>query len=249
MGFRLETYLDSTATLVVDFSMEENSDVFYAGDSIEEAINYFNLYIDQDTKQLHTPSPAELAIINLEIAPSEAKNFRENLDLIITELTDEDAEKVKVLYPKWSGNGILYIQDERVRYNDVLYRVLQNHTSQSAWNPIDAPSLFDRVLKPSSGPSDWIQPGSTNGYMTGDLVIHNGITYESLVDNNVWEPGTDNTLWSPIDNTIIADYDASITYMAGDTIMWNGQAYISSIDNNTQNPDEYSEGWEIYIEE
>ena len=245
MGFRLETYLDSSATLIVDFSKEENSDTFFVGDSIQEAINYFNLYLNVDTKQLNTPSPAELALINLEIAPSEAKSFRDHLDLVITELADEDAEKVKILYPKWNGNGILYVQDERVRYNDVLYRVLQSHISQANWTPIDAPSLFDRVLKPSNGPSDWIQPGSTNGYMIGDMVIHNGIIYESLIDNNVWEPGTDNTLWYPVDNSVVSNYDATKTYNTGDVILWDGQNYTSLIDNNVWSPADYPAGWEI----
>lgn len=37
--------------------------------------------------------------------------------------------------------------------------------------------------------AEWVQPDSTNPYMTGDRVLHNGSTWESTVDNNVWEPG------------------------------------------------------------
>lgn len=246
MGFRLETYVDSTAQLIVDFLGDKNLEGYYAGDSIQEAIQYFNLYFDADTNKLNTPSPAELAIINLEIVPSEAKDFRTNLDLIITELTDEDAEKVKILYPKWSGNGIQYIKNERVRYEGILYRVLQDHVSQVTWNPIDAPSLFDRVLKPVTGPTDWIQPGSTNGYMTGDQVIYNGIIYESLIDNNIWEPGIDKTLWIPIDEKKSVDlYDKFTVYNLNDRILWNDKIYVSLIDNNSWNPEEYPAGWEL----
>ena len=36
---------------------------------------------------------------------------------------------------------------------------------------------------------EWIQPDSTNAYMTGDKVMHNGRTWISTIDNNVWEPG------------------------------------------------------------
>lgn len=32
-------------------------------------------------------------------------------------------------------------------------------------------------------------PDSTNPYMTGDKVTHNGSTWVSTCDNNVWEPG------------------------------------------------------------
>lgn len=37
--------------------------------------------------------------------------------------------------------------------------------------------------------AEWVQPDSTNPYMIGDRVLHNGNTWESTVDNNVWEPG------------------------------------------------------------
>lgn len=33
-----------------------------------------------------------------------------------------------------------------------------------------------------------IEEDSTNPYMTGDKVTHNGKTWVSIVDNNVWEP-------------------------------------------------------------
>lgn len=57
--------------------------------------------------------------------------------------------------------------------------------------PTDAPSLFAKVLIPDENvvPA-WEQPDSTNPYMVGDKVTHNGGTWVSVVDNNVWEPGT-----------------------------------------------------------
>ena len=36
---------------------------------------------------------------------------------------------------------------------------------------------------------EWVQPDSTNPYMAGDKVMHNGKTWVSDIDGNVWEPG------------------------------------------------------------
>ena len=66
---------------------------------------------------------------------------------------------------------------------------------------MNVPSLFTTVLiEDQTIIPEWEQPTSTNGYMTGDKVMHNGITYESLVDNNVWEPGAagTETLWREV---------------------------------------------------
>ena len=110
--------------------------------------------------------------------------------------TDEMALEVPALYPKWRDNKE-YKAGERVLHGDVLYKVLQDHASQEAWTPDAAPSLFATVLTSDDGtPLEWVQPDSTNPYMTGDKVLHNGFVWESLVDNNVWEPTAENaTLW------------------------------------------------------
>ena len=115
-----------------------------------------------------------------------------------TIVEDSEALDYADLFPMWNGNGVEYTVGYRVRYGSDLYKVLQEHTSQEAWNPIDAPSLFAKVLIPDPTViPEWEQPGSTNGYMTGDKVTHNGKTWESQVDNNVWEPGATGTetLW------------------------------------------------------
>lgn len=117
--------------------------------------------------------------------------------------TDEQALEVQVLYPDWSvlPEGYSLKVGDRVNYLGVLYNVLQTHQKQSTWNPVDAPSLFAKVLVPDDNViPEWEQPSSTNGYMKGDKVVHKGITYESLVDNNVWEPGTigTETIWKEV---------------------------------------------------
>ena len=89
-------------------------------------------------------------------------------------VNDELALSVPMLYPAWR-EGVEYSVGYRVLYNEVLYKVL----------------IADENVVP-----EWGQPDSTNPYMKGDTVMHNGNTWVSLVDNNVWEP-TDAvpTLW------------------------------------------------------
>ena len=103
---------------------------------------------------------------------------------------DEQALKVADLYDLWSGEGATYKTGEYLRYNNILYKVLQNHTSQADWTPDTASSLYAKVLTDPAGKVlPWEQPNSTNPYKKGDRVAHKGCTWESLVDSNVWEPG------------------------------------------------------------
>lgn len=122
--------------------------------------------------------------------------------MISSLITDEQALTIDLLFDDWSGDSVAYSENDRVRYNDILYRCLQSHTSQSAWTPKDAPSLWAKCLIDPESPTipEWEQPGSTNPYSKGDKVIHNGKTWESLIDGNVWEPGVTGTesLWKEV---------------------------------------------------
>lgn len=104
-------------------------------------------------------------------------------------LEDADALEAVQLFPLWARDG-MYAEGNRVRYNGVLYRCITAHNAQETWNPADAPSLWAKVLIPNPDViSEWEQPDSTNPYMKGDKVTHNGKTWVSDIDNNVWEPG------------------------------------------------------------
>lgn len=119
----------------------------------------------------------------------EAKAIIDALVTLRNSATDEQAQKASALYPKWKV-GTAYQKDKRVLYNDILYKVLTDHTSQTDWTPDAAPSLFAKVLIPDKNViPEWEQPESTNPYGKGDKVTHNGKTWRSTIDGNVWEPG------------------------------------------------------------
>jgi hypothetical protein len=118
-----------------------------------------------------------------------AREIRSQLDTLTSEMTDEQALESSVLFREWNGNGIIYEVGQRVTYNEILYKVLQPHTSQADWTPDTAASLYAKVLIPDENTiPEWQQPDSTNAYMTGDKVMFEGKTYESLIDNNIWNP-------------------------------------------------------------
>ena len=102
---------------------------------------------------------------------------------------DNTALRMAEFYPEWATDT-QYTEGYKVQDGGVLYRCLSAHTSQEDWTPTAAPSLWAKVLIPDSEViPEWEQPDSTNPYMTGDKVTHNGKTWVSDVDNNVWEPG------------------------------------------------------------
>lgn len=127
------------------------------------------------------------------ISKSHARRIRAEIERHAVTLTDETALEVPEMFPMWEPRA--YEMGERVRYGGKLYRCIQAHDANETWTPTDAPSLWALVI--NEGIPEWVQPSSTNPYMKGDKVKHNGKVWESLVDNNVWEPGATGTetLW------------------------------------------------------
>ena len=120
-----------------------------------------------------------------------AYKLRELMHKASVSLTDEDALDGIELFPLWVA-GVAYEVDQRIRYEDKLYRCVQAHTSQIGWEPPAVPALWTEVAKPGEIPV-WRQPtGAQDAYMAGDKVHYptaDDPVYVSTVDNNVWQPG------------------------------------------------------------
>lgn len=106
-------------------------------------------------------------------------------------LTDEQAAAAPFLFDEWDPDGVSYTAEvSKVVYEDLLYKCLQSHVSQTSWNPKDAVSLWVRIDDPSIEWPEWRQPtGAHDAYPIGAKVSHNDKHWVSNTDNNTWEPG------------------------------------------------------------
>ena len=117
-----------------------------------------------------------------------ARELRSVIEQMSGTLDDSAALESPELFPEWREDTV-YEAGQRIRYGGTLYKVLQDHTSQAYWMPDATPSLFAKVLIPDPEViPEWEQPDSTNPYAKGDKVTHNGKTWVSDIDGNVWEP-------------------------------------------------------------
>ena len=118
-----------------------------------------------------------------------AMELRKIIEEAMSKEEDTVVLETPQLLPEWKA-GIAYVTGKKIQYGGIVWKVLQDHTSQEGWEPGVAPSLFAEVLIPDPTViPEWKQPDSTNPYMTGDKVTHNGQTWICTIDNNVWEPG------------------------------------------------------------
>ena len=121
--------------------------------------------------------------------------------VVANQVTDDVvALDLQEFYDEWQSN-VTYVSGQYIKYDKVLYKVVNTHTSQDDWIPDVSPSLFTKVLIDPTGETilEWVQPDSTNAYMTGDKVIFEEKTYESLIDDNVWSPSAYPTGWRLIE--------------------------------------------------
>lgn len=127
-----------------------------------------------------------------------AKKLRPYIEKAAMSLDDTDALEAKELFPRWDA-AAAYLVDDKVLYNDTLYRCLQGHAAQEAWTPTAAPSLWAKVLIPDPNVvPEWEQPDSTNPYQIGDKVRFEGKVYESTIANNIWSPAAYPQGWKEV---------------------------------------------------
>ena len=129
--------------------------------------------------------------MNINNISEKARTLRGVIEKLSINLDDVEALESVELFPSWKPEQN-YTKDQRIKYNNILYKVLQDHISQPDWAPTSAPSLFAKILipTPTSIPV-WEKPNSTNAYMTGAKVFYptkNDNIYQSTIDNNLWSP-------------------------------------------------------------
>ena len=119
----------------------------------------------------------------------EAVKYRNAILVASESLSDEVASTVPDLFDSWQTDTYYNVGDRR-KYNGTLYKCLTAHESQSSWAPDVSPSLWVRTDDPGEEWPEWVQPmGSTDAYMAGDKVSHDGKHWISDVDYNTWTPG------------------------------------------------------------
>ena len=116
-----------------------------------------------------------------------ALKIRELILKASVSLDDESALQGIELFPLWKDDAEYQVGD-RIRYNDILYKCVQAHTSQSDWTPDITPALWAEVSIDEF--PEWKQPtGAQDAYRIGDKVSHNEKHWISAIDYNVYEPG------------------------------------------------------------
>ena len=137
-----------------------------------------------------------------------AKEFRRKINanlnatrklIRVDELDENELLDMIDLYDNYQVDK-QYKVDDIFKYEGKLYKVIQEHTSLENWVPSELPALYLNMM-PDSVIPEWIAPtGSHDAYNVGDKVIYEGDVYESLIDNNTWNPVDYPQGWRLIDN-------------------------------------------------
>ena len=100
----------------------------------------------------------------------------------------ETASAHSDMFERWNP-GVSYKAGQIRKYEDKLYKIIQDHTSQTDWLPSNTPTLYDPLVITESGYEEWKKPtGAHNAYNKGKIVVYNGKLYKSLIDGNVYSP-------------------------------------------------------------
>ena len=141
-------------------------------------------------EELRDDTIDERLVLKLEEVSAKEESLNKIGKIVANQVTDDVvALSIQEFYDIWVA-GVLYSVGRYITHKHILYKLLTEHTSQTDWTPDVSPSLFAKVLIDPTGETipEWVQPDSTNAYMTGDKVRFEGLIYESLIDNNVWSP-------------------------------------------------------------
>lgn len=152
--------------------------------SMEEAQNWKEITIKQRDEMLAAASVIDVDDMNVD-------SIR-RMDAIVTKVTEhindvpmsvEESLELVDYFPKWK-EGEPMPTGRKVSYNGSLFEVVQEHTSQTDWNPCDAKSLFKVVQVEAEGTEyDVIQWEQGMVLEEGKFYEDNMILYKCIRDS------------------------------------------------------------------
>lgn len=104
---------------------------------------------------------------------------------ILQKQDNKTALKMNLLYSNWQTE-VKYTKDYKVQYNNKLYKVLQEHTSQENWKPDIAVTLYQVIDEEHEGTIDDPIPAAVNMiYYKDKYYIENGTIYKCIRDSEI----------------------------------------------------------------
>jgi hypothetical protein len=104
---------------------------------------------------------------------------------------DNTALRMKSFYPEWAENTA-YLVGHKVQYGDRLWRVIQAHTAQVGWEPVNAASLWEQINETHDGTLDDPVP------YDGNMVLENGKYYFQNYTIYLCNRDTVNPVYNPL---------------------------------------------------
>lgn len=124
---------------------------------------------------------------------TEARQAMQRYRAAAVNVSDSVALTVPELFEPWNPNEVEYQAGDRRRYGDILYKCIQNHTSQENWAPDRAPTLWQVIDTQHAGTLEDPIPAKVNmEYIKGKYYLEDGKIY--LMNRQGMEDGEEITL-------------------------------------------------------
>ena len=159
----------------------------------EDINNYIESDIALPSKKINKEEAYDLFFGSVTLTKEQLEKTKILILQQIENLSDENSLYIKFLFPNWQI-GQSYTINSKIRYNNNLYKVSQNHISSDALRPDIAPSFYQKIKINAMSALEWEE----KQYEAGDRVKYGEHVYESLLNNNFWSPENFPNAWKLI---------------------------------------------------
>ena len=183
MGLRLVPLREDYVALVVDYDYWVFSESYYDTTSLEEAMDYFDLYLDENN-ELRRRDLKQKFVDKHGLHEDSFNEFLEQLEDLGNSLQKGIAIDNEFIFLDWMP-GKHYKVGNRVYYSDGVYECLQDHTAHMSGNPWDL-AKFWKKLEHENKVDEWYPESS---YAENDKVMYLNRVWFSKIDGNNDIPG------------------------------------------------------------